>query len=61
MNYITNLAEPVDFYLRGEEYSAQIDYFINAVEGKGKNDINTFEDAMLTDNALHLIREKARL
>lgn len=60
VKYVTNLAEPVDFYLRGEEYSAQIDYFINAVIGKGKNDINTFEDALLTDNALYMIREKAR-
>ena len=30
--YITDLQAPVAFYLRGEEYSAQIDAFVDAVE-----------------------------
>ena len=42
IKYITDLTEQVDFYLRGEEYSAQIDYFVKAVEGKVPNTINTF-------------------
>lgn len=29
----TELTQPVNFYLRGEEYSAQLDYFIRAIEG----------------------------
>ena len=29
IKYITDLTAPVNFYLRGEEYSSQIDYFIN--------------------------------
>ena len=29
--YITDLTEDVGFYLRGEEYSAQIDHFIECV------------------------------
>lgn len=57
VSYITDLAENVDFYLRGEEYSAQIDYFINAVSGKVPNSINTFQDALYTDNAIQLIKE----
>jgi predicted dehydrogenase len=59
VKYVTDLTEDVDFYLRGEEYSAQIDYFINAVKGKVKNNINTFESAWTTDKSLSLIREKA--
>ena len=54
--YITDFAEPVDFYLRGEEYSAQLDYFIKAIEGKVPNNINTFESAWLTDKAIDLIK-----
>jgi len=59
VKYVTDLAESVDFYLRGEEYSAQIDYFIRAVNGMGKNEINTFESALLTDRAISMIREKS--
>jgi scyllo-inositol 2-dehydrogenase (NADP+) len=29
VKYTTDLTQPVWFYLRGEEYSAQIDYFVN--------------------------------
>ncbi|MBA4166420.1 MAG: Gfo/Idh/MocA family oxidoreductase [Chitinophagaceae bacterium] len=54
--YITDLTEQVDFYLRGEEYSAQLDYFIKAIEGKVPNTINTFESAWLTDKAIDLIK-----
>jgi predicted dehydrogenase len=57
--YITELAEDVNFYLRGEEYSAQIDYFIQAVLGKGENKINTFESALLTDKVISLVRQKS--
>jgi len=56
--YLTDLTEPVDFYLRGEEYSAQLDYFIKAIEKKAPNNINTFESAWLTDKAIDLIKNK---
>lgn len=59
VKYVTDLSEPVDFYLRGEEYSLQIDYFIQAVLGKGENKINTFESAFLTDKVISLIRQKS--
>jgi predicted dehydrogenase len=59
VKYVTDLTEQVDFYLRGEEYSAQIDYFINAIKGTVKNDINTFESAWITDRSLKLIKQKA--
>lgn len=56
VKYITDLTEEVWFYLRGEEYSAQMDYFIQAVQGKVPNSINTFESAWHTDNAIQLIK-----
>ena len=61
VKYVTDLAEQVDFYLRGEEYSAQVDYFIQAVLGKVENKINTFESALLTDKAISMIRQKSTI
>ena len=59
IKYVTDLSQPVDFYLRGEEYSAQVDYFINAVMGKVPNSINTFKSALLTDKAISIIRNNS--
>ncbi len=59
VKYVTDLTETVDFYLRGEEYSSQIDYFIKAVQGNAPNTINTFETAWLTDKAIALIKSNA--
>lgn len=61
VRYITDLTEQVNFNLRGEEYTAQIDYFINAVSGKGPNAINTFKSAWLTDNAISIIKNNSKL
>lgn len=55
---ITDFALPVDFYLRGEEYSAQVDNFIAQIDGDGKR-INTFEQAVYTDKVMHLISDDA--
>jgi hypothetical protein len=57
IKYVTELTKEVAFYLRGEEYSAQIDYFIKAVQGKVPNTINHFESAWNTDKAISLIRK----
>lgn len=57
VKYVTDLTAPVDYYLRGEEYSAQMDHFVKAVEGKVPNHINSFESAALTDKAIALIRK----
>ncbi|MCX2740985.1 Gfo/Idh/MocA family protein [Pontibacter anaerobius] len=56
IRYVTDLTEAVDFYLRGEEYSAQVDYFIRAVKGEVPNIINTFESALLTDSIVGQIK-----
>jgi len=57
IKYVTDLTEPVEYYLRGEEYSAQMDYFIKSVLGTKPNLINTFETAAQTDRAISLIRK----
>ena len=59
VKYITDFADPVNFYLRGEEYSSQIDYFINAVEKKVPNNINTFQSAWHTDRVISMIRNSS--
>jgi len=61
IKYVTDLTEEVDFYLRGEEYSAQIDYFIKSVIGENNGSINTFESAWITDNSISLIKNQSRL
>jgi predicted dehydrogenase len=60
VKYITDLTEEVDFYLRGEEYSAQIDYFVRAALGKAPNTINTFESAWFTDRAISIIKNSSK-
>lgn len=55
MRYITDLQEQVDFYLRGEEYSAQIDYFSKCIKEKNLNNINSFESAYATDEVIDLL------
>ena len=57
VKYVTDLTAPVDYYLRGEEYSAQMDHFIKAIQGKVPNEVNSFESAAQTDNAIALIRK----
>jgi len=57
VKYVTDLTPVVDFYLRGEEYSAQVDYFIKAIQNKVPNDINTFKSAWYTDKVISFIKE----
>ena len=56
IRHITDFTKKVNFYLRGEEYSSQIDYFIKAVQGKVPNNINTFQTAWQTDKVISLIK-----
>jgi predicted dehydrogenase len=57
--YITDLQKPVDFYLRGEEYSAQVDYFIHHVQEKNMENINSFESALVADKVIDLLKKDA--
>jgi len=60
IKYITDLAIPVNFYLRGEEYSAQIDYFIDCIDTKSQGKYNTFVQALNTDLTIEMIIENAK-
>ena len=60
IRHVTDLTPDVDYYLRGEEYSAQLDYFVKTLQGKVPNSINNFESAWLTDKAISLIRKEQR-
>lgn len=53
--YITDFAIPVNFYLRGEEYSAQIDHFVDCILKNRRNDINSFRQALLTDKVIEIL------
>jgi predicted dehydrogenase len=60
MRYITDLTEQVDFYLRGEEYSAQVDYFAKSIKDGNSEGISSFSAALKTDTIIDLIKSKAR-
>lgn len=58
--YITDLQEPTSFYLRGEEYSAQIDAFVAAVERGTPDHENSFASAWETDRVVELVQAAGR-
>ncbi|MGN6196979.1 MAG: Gfo/Idh/MocA family protein [Ginsengibacter sp.] len=52
---ITSLTENVNFYLRGEEYSSQVNYFINCIVSKNLNNKSSFKNAIDTDETISLL------
>jgi predicted dehydrogenase len=60
IKYITDFAIPVAFYLRGEEYSAQIDHFINCIKNKVQVEYNSFEQGLYTDKVIEMIIADAK-
>jgi predicted dehydrogenase len=57
MRYITDTTEPVGFNLRGEEYSAQIEYFFSCIEEHRKDNVNSFASALSTDILLKALED----
>ncbi|MCU1584107.1 MAG: oxidoreductase-like protein [Microbacteriaceae bacterium] len=55
VRYTTELTENVWFYLRGEEYSAQLDHFVKRIENADLDGINSFASAAVTDRVLELL------
>jgi predicted dehydrogenase len=55
VKYTTELTEPVGYYLRGEEYSAQIDHFVSCVRAGKLGDENDFGSAVVTDQVIELM------
>jgi scyllo-inositol 2-dehydrogenase (NADP+) len=57
VKYTTDLTEEVWYYLRGEEYSAQIDYFAKSILAKRLDGENTFASALDADRVVAMIRD----
>lgn len=59
VKYITELTAPVSFYLRGEEYSAQLEAFGAAIK-KARGEVqNDFASSADTDATIEMIRSAA--
>jgi predicted dehydrogenase len=59
VRYTTDLTPEVAFYLRGEEYSAQIDHFVGAIRSGKPATVNSFRSAVDTDRVVAMIRRAA--
>jgi predicted dehydrogenase len=59
MKYITDLHKPINFYLRGEDFSEEVDYFIQHVLDKNLENKNSFENSLKTDNTIELLVKDA--
>ena len=55
VRYTTELTDGVWYYLRGEEYSAQIDYFVNSIDQHRTNGVNSFRSALEADRVVAMI------
>lgn len=55
VKYTTELTEPVDFYLRGEEYSAELDHFVRRVAAEKTEGENDFASAVVTDRCIEIM------
>jgi predicted dehydrogenase len=60
IKYITDLAIPVEFYLRGEEYSAQIEHFIKCIKENSQVALNSFEEGHYTDTVIEMISNSTK-
>lgn len=56
VKYIMDLTQPVSFYLRGEEYSAQLEAFGQAIQDCRGALRNDFRSAAETDTSIEMIR-----
>lgn len=55
IKYITDLTPLVNFNLRGEEFSSQIDYFIDSVQGNRVENLASFKEALVTDAIIDVL------
>jgi predicted dehydrogenase len=59
VRFTTELTEPVWFYLRGEEYSAQLHSFVRQVMARDTTGINDFASAAATDRVIGMMTADA--
>jgi predicted dehydrogenase len=57
--YITDFAKSVRFYVRGNEFTRQLDYFIDCIEGKHTENAASFAEGLKTDTVMEEIRKDA--
>jgi predicted dehydrogenase len=60
VRYTTDLTETVWFYVRGEEYSSQIDYFVKCIASGSHENVNSFAAAAQTDQLMSMMRDDAQ-
>lgn len=57
--YITDFAKSVRFYVRGNEFTSQLDYFIDCIKENRFDNISSFDEAHKTDVIMDNIRQDA--
>jgi predicted dehydrogenase len=58
--YITDLKAPVRFYVRGNEFTKQLDYFIDCILNNSPRNICSFKEGLITDEIIEsIIRDSA--
>jgi scyllo-inositol 2-dehydrogenase (NADP+) len=60
IRYITDLQKPVAYYLRGEEYSAQAEHFLDCIRNKRTDNLNSFRSALETDTVIDQLARAAK-
>lgn len=55
VRYTTELTSPVAFYVRGEEYSAQLDAWVQRIKRNEVSGAGDFQEAAITDEVLSAI------
>ena len=55
VRYCTDLTEDIRFYVRGEEYTAQLDYFVRCIGEQALPRMNTFAESAQTDRTIAMI------
>ena len=59
--YITDFAKSVRFYVRGNEFTRQLDYFVDCIEKSNLNNIAGFSAAQKTDVVMDEITKDASI
>ncbi len=58
--YLTDLFQPVSFYLRGYEFTRQLDHFIDCMARGRASDVCSFAQAQQTDVVIERLRRDAQ-
>ena len=53
--YLTDFAKSVRFYVRGNEFTRQLDYFIDCIENKHAENLASFAEGLKTDRVMEEI------